>query len=102
MTRTRTSFDKGDHRRDRRYPLPALVVILDGEEFPTLDWSLGGLRLSGAPASLKVGDEFYGEFRVADEGGKASFRGDVIRIDPQGREFAIRFLELGLHAIELL
>lgn len=102
MTRTRTSYDKGDSRRDKRYPVPSLVMILYGEEYETKDWSLGGLRLSGLPKSLKVGDEFYGEFRVGDGEQRASFRGDVVRVDARSREFAIRFLELGLNAIELL
>jgi PilZ domain-containing protein len=102
MTRTRTSYDKGDSRRDKRYPLPSLVVVLFGQEYETKDWSLGGLRLSGLPKSLKVGDEFYGEFRVEGGEERASFRGDVVRLDTKSREFAIRFLELGLHAIELL
>jgi PilZ domain len=98
----RTSYDRGDNRRDKRYPVPSLVVILFGVEYQAKDWSLGGVRLAGQPKSLKVGDGFYGEFRVADGEERAAFRGDVVRIDPEADEFAIRFVELGLHAIEQL
>jgi hypothetical protein len=100
--RTRTSYDKGDNRRDKRYPLPALVVVLSGQEYRTRNWSLGGLRLSGVPRSLNIGDEFNGEFRLADGTDRAGFHGDVVWIDLPSREFGVRFLELGLHAIELL
>jgi hypothetical protein len=100
--RTRTSYDKGDNRRDKRYPLPALVVILSGQEYRTRNWSLGGLRLSGVPKSLNVGDEFNGEFRLAEGAERAPFRGDLVWVDARSREFGVRFLELGMHAIELL
>ncbi|MBV9523591.1 MAG: hypothetical protein JO010_12395, partial [Alphaproteobacteria bacterium] len=43
----RTSFDRREERRDRRYPLPPLLVELGGVEHATVNWSLGGFLVSG-------------------------------------------------------
>ena len=38
--RTRVSYDRREERRDKRYPLPALVITIDGELYETVNWSL--------------------------------------------------------------
>ena len=36
-----------ERRRDRRLPLPIFTVRLDGVNYQTMNWSLGGLLIEG-------------------------------------------------------
>jgi PilZ domain len=58
----RTNFDRHEQRRDRRYPLPRVMVMINGTELSVLDWSLGGFRTVEA-AEVAVGQQVAGSIR---------------------------------------
>jgi PilZ domain-containing protein len=101
IQRTRTSYDRSEARRDRRYPLPTLIVVIDGKEHPSVNWSLGGFMLVGYEAELTVGAVLTGEFRF-DDSHSVPFTADVMRVGPAEGEVGARFRELADPAFSLL
>jgi hypothetical protein len=91
-----------DRRADVRITSPALSVDLDGRDFETRDWSLGGFLIRGIPRHFEVGDSLQGQLGPLSSETRAPFRGRVIRVDRMSDSVAIRFDELGDDAFDLL
>ena len=84
---------KTTRRRDRRLREVALTVMLDGETYPTIDWSLGGLKIAGYQGQRDVDEEIRvyleGELRGHKLGGAATMV--VVRRDVDNYQLAARF-----------
>lgn len=85
---------RSDQRRDRRRTLPVLIVRIDGVEYRTRDWSLGGLSLAGADPLLPNGADVDGQVSAEADGTPRRFAGRVVRHDPATDVVALRFAEL--------
>jgi hypothetical protein len=101
MQRTRTSFDRAEARRDRRYPMPALFVTIGGHEHITANWSLGGFMLVDYAQPVEPGAVLEGEIRF-DGTRSAPFKAEVMRVGPASGEIGARFRELADAAFDLL
>jgi hypothetical protein len=79
MRIARTNFDRQESRRDRRYALPSLLVIIGEQEYISDNWSLGGFLLS-AKLSLAIGAVVKGILHVDRQGG-VGFEARLVRKD---------------------
>lgn len=77
MRTSRTNFDRQESRRDRRYALPSLLVVIGEQEYISDNWSLGGFLLS-ATLPLDVGAVVNGILHVDRKGG-VGFEAQVVR-----------------------
>lgn len=99
----RTNFDRNEGRRDRRYPLPPLVVVLDGVEYSTVNWSLGGFLISGYRRAAVSGQKIVGTLLLVTRPETIDFQGEVIRVDePAPGNLAVQFDELGERGMVIL
>jgi hypothetical protein len=101
MQRTRTSYDKPDARRDRRYPIPMLRLKIGDTEYGSGNWSLGGFMLLDYAAPVRPGAILEGELRFEGTH-SARFVAEVMRVGPADGEIGARFRELGDAAFDLL
>ncbi len=83
-----------------------LLVNFDGlEPVPTIDWSLGGLRLPTiAGLSLSAGDQFTVYLTLSFQGYDISFDAEIeiLRIDGTDGSIAVSFVELPERTEDLL
>jgi PilZ domain len=79
MRTSRTNFDRQESRRDRRYALPSLLVVIGEQEYISDNWSLGGFLLS-AKLPLDVGAVVTGTLHV-DRNGGVGFEAQLVRKD---------------------
>jgi hypothetical protein len=101
MQRTRTSYDKPESRRDRRYPIPTLRLKIGDNEHASGNWSLGGFMLLDYPGPVRAGAIIEGELRF--EGTPAAqFVAEVMRVGPAEGEIGARFRDLNDAAFDLL
>ncbi|HUH85468.1 MAG TPA: PilZ domain-containing protein [Stellaceae bacterium] len=77
MRTSRTNFDRQESRRDRRYALPSLLVVIGEQEYISDNWSLGGFVLS-AKLPLHVGAVVTGILHIDRHGG-VGFEAQVVR-----------------------
>lgn len=92
MRIARTNFDRHEQRRDRRYALPPLTVIIDNQDYLSDNWSLGGFHLTCA-LLLEVGTVIAGTLHVDGSDGFA-FTASVVRKDVAAGTLAFHFREL--------
>ncbi|HXZ01213.1 MAG TPA: PilZ domain-containing protein [Stellaceae bacterium] len=92
MRIARTNFDRHEQRRDRRYALPPLTVIIDQQDYVSDNWSLGGFHLTCA-LPLKVGEVVAGTLHVDGSDGFA-FTASVVRKDLEAGTLAFHFQEM--------
>jgi hypothetical protein len=103
MRFVRTSFDRNEGRQDRRYPVPPIVVAIDGVEYSTVNWSLGGFLLNGFFKPVDCGAPISGTFCLVDRPETVEFTGTVIRTDqPERGNLAVRFNDLGERGVTIL
>jgi hypothetical protein len=103
MRTTRVSYDRPDVRRDKRYPLPTLVITIDGELYETVNWSLGGFLVTGFARHLEPGASITGSFRLADQPISVDFVAEVVRVDGPARDhLGAKFTDLGEHGMSVL
>jgi hypothetical protein len=92
MRITSTNFDRQESRRDRRYAQPSLLAIIDGQEYVSDNWSLGGFHLS-AKLSLAAGATVTGTMHVDGSDGFV-FTAVVVRKDDAAGTLAFHFRDL--------
>jgi hypothetical protein len=93
MFRTiRTNFDRREMRRDRRYPLPPMVVRFASGEYETVNWSLSGFLLAGGPA-VEIGAQVSATIRVTTSDELFSVTAEAVRHDADIDGVAFRFVE---------
>lgn len=96
----RTNFDRHEQRRDRRYPEPRAVVVIDGNAMPTRNWSLGGFQTAEA-ARVAVGKCVAGSLRFEGCSTGYDFAATAVRHgDDSGTSF--RFVDTSLELITAL
>jgi hypothetical protein len=85
-----------EHRRDKRLPLPIFTIRLDGLVCDTLNWSLGGLLISGYEGNHKPDDLLDVDIKIKDTTGDYALKitARVIRTDPKSKTIALRFEEM--------
>jgi hypothetical protein len=49
-------IDAAERRRNRRSALPQIEIEIDGETYPTVNWSLGGFLVEPYDGKRKTGD----------------------------------------------
>src|SRR5277367_3198269 len=92
---TKISFDPREDRRDKRYPLPPVSITIDGVEYVTVNWSLGGFLLSGFEAPVKPAERVVGKLQVNKDVEPVEFSGVVVRLDePKKGNLAVQFVDL--------
>jgi hypothetical protein len=85
-----------DNRRDKRLPLPIFSIRLDGLVCDTVNWSLGGLLVSGYSGAHKPDDLIEVDIKIKDTTGDYVMKltARVVRVDHRGGHIALRFEEM--------
>jgi hypothetical protein len=85
-----------EHRRDKRLPLPVFTTRLDGQVCDTINWSLGGLLVSGYEGQHNPDDLIDVDIKIKDTGGDYAIKiaARVIRVDAKSKTIALRFEEM--------
>ena len=85
-----------EHRRDKRLPLPVFTIRLDGLVCDTLNWSLGGLLISGYEGKHNPEDLIEVDIKIKDTAGDFAMKltARVVRVDPKAEHIALRFEEM--------
>lgn len=92
MRIARTNFDRQEHRRDRRYELPPLKVVIGEQEYASDNWSLGGFQLT-APLPYGIGAIVSGTLHVDGSDG-FEFTAEVVRREEETGALGFQFHEL--------
>ncbi|MEO1282581.1 MAG: HlyD family efflux transporter periplasmic adaptor subunit [Pseudomonadota bacterium] len=96
--------ERPDQRRHHRVTAP-LYVVMGGHRVRAADWSLGGLRVEDFPGDLPgIGATIPLDVTLPFQGFDVSFQaqGEVVRVNPKTRMFAVRFTEIGERERELM
>jgi hypothetical protein len=102
MARTRVTYDRPNSRRDHRYPLPPLIIIIEGAEYSTINWSLGGFLVTGFDRKVELGQTIAGMLRTLEQPGFA-FTATVVRSgDTAPDHLAVKFSDLGERGMSVL
>ena len=88
----RKLFRTRDRRQHYRLEQPVLTVTIDGKDYATLNWSLGGLRIGGVHPQFSCGQKIDGEIRLP-AGGAGSFVAEVVNAG-EDRSLQLRLLEI--------
>jgi hypothetical protein len=103
MKTKRVSYFPQEDRRDRRYPLPVLVIIIGGIEYSTVNWSLGGFLITGFDRKIVPGQTITGTLHAIDRPDSLPFTATVVRSgDPEPGQLAAKFEDLGELGFSLL
>jgi hypothetical protein len=103
MTTKRVSYYPQEDRRDRRYPLTALVITIGGVDYDTVNWSLGGFLITGFDRKVVPGQTITGMLRVIDKPDTLPFVATVVRCGaPEPDRLAAKFEDLGEVGISML
>ena len=95
MLNTATSRAQQSRER-RRHPRTfdrPIHLHIDGKDFETHDWSLGGVWLDGSLDGIAVGSRVSGTIRVTRNGTPGHFDAEVVCISENSHP-AIRFLDI--------
>jgi hypothetical protein len=99
---TRTSVDRLEFRRDRRHPVPPVIVRVSERDYPTVNWSLSGIQLAAEDLGLAVSDEIAGILLMPETGNSFEFSAAVVWADPEQGTVGARFTDLPPRAVETL
>ena len=85
-----------ENRRDKRLPLPVFTIRLDGLTCDTLNWSLGGLLVSGYEGQHNAEDLIDVDIKIKDTSGDYAMqiKARVVRVDEKNKTIALRFEEM--------
>lgn len=82
-----------DRRRNARIYDRPLLLLIEGYEYKTLDWSLSGFRIAAFHRPMTRLERFDGMIGAIDGEGRGEFTAEVARIAANG-EIGARFLEV--------
>ena len=103
---TRTNFDHCESRRDHRYRNPVVMIRIDGHDYPSIDWSLGGFQINARELTLRVGDGLAGLVVVGQPSdgvvNNNSFGAEITWSDRRTGAAGARFTDLGAGAFRSL
>jgi hypothetical protein len=85
-----------ENRRDKRLPLPVFTIQIGGLTCDTLNWSLGGLLVTGYTGNHKADELVEVRIKIKDATGDYALKvmARVVRVDPRERHIALRFEEM--------
>ena len=86
-------FGGRERRLHPRTQEPYLLLTIDGHEYATLDWSLGGFRLAEFHVELKLKDRIAGKIDPRDGSCPGEFEAEVVRLLENG-DIGCRLLEI--------
>ena len=96
-------YDRASARRHQRVSAPARVEI-DGRQYPTKDWSIGGFCVLGFDGDPRAGEpraiRFYVNFQGFEIGFEAQAK--VCAFDAERHAISAEFMALGQRETELL
>jgi hypothetical protein len=93
-----------NRRRNRRTIMPAVQIDLDGQEYTTVDWSLGGVLIGPYDGHLGVGHHVQ-MILIATVGGEMrrhQVAGEIARRDYSQQQIAVRFERIDPETVETL
>jgi hypothetical protein len=93
MPTANSKFDRADLRRDRRYPMPTFEVIVECEQYRSIDWSLGGILLDGVCEGCVIGTLVEGWLALPGSRDAFAFSGRIVRTDQDAGSTVVRFDE---------
>ena len=91
-----------EFRRDRRYPVPPLVVRISERAYPALNWSLGGFQIEASDLALAVGDGVEGILHMSEMDRSCTFVGEIIWTRSERGTVGAKFNALAPNAVDLL
>lgn len=91
-----------EFRRDRRYPVPPLVVRIAERDYVAVNWSLGGFQIDASDLALGVGDGVEGILYMSETKRSCSFVGEIIWTRSERGTVGAKFTALAPNAVELL
>ncbi len=85
--------DERERRQHSRHVAPRLTLRFEDHNYKTIDWSIGGFRISDFHRPVRPGETLEGS--VVTWGGlkKEAFKADVLRLSREG-DVCCRFLTL--------
>lgn len=90
-------------RRNQRVEVPEIEVSFWGKNFRTLDWGLGGFRVSNFEGAMKKDEEFIVDgIWAGDEQGVLPVRIDYRAVWRKGPILAAAFIVLSSNDFEIL
>ena len=96
------SIGRVEFRRDRRYPVPPLVVRISERDYPAVNWSLGGFQIEARDLALAVGDGVEGTLHMSGMNRSCSFVGEIIWARGERGIVGAKFTALAPNAVDLL
>ena len=102
LSRIQFIYDRIEERRNRRYAAPVLLVSIDGREFKTANWSMGGFLIENCDLPCNAGDIVSGTFRATEKLPPVPFAARIIRRDGTSGALATEFTDLSPEAFTLL
>jgi hypothetical protein len=91
-----------DLRRDRRYPVPPLVVKISGRDYLAINWSLGGFLIEARDLGLAPGDGIAGTLFMPDTSRICDFTAEIVWAGGDDGLAGAKFTELASEAVEAL
>ena len=82
-----------ERRKHPRYHDVRLELLIEDENYRTMDWSLGGFRLADFVGELDQNEAIKGQLRLSKLGGFEPFTADVIR-RYDNSAYGFRFLDV--------
>lgn len=98
----RTSIDRLEYRRDRRYPVPPVVVRICERDYPTVNWSLSGFQIPAQELGLSVADTISGLLVMPETKNSFQFSAVIMWTDVEQGTIGGRFTDMPLDAVEML
>ena len=96
--------DLPNRRRDRRNILPPIELVIEGEAYSTVNWSLGGFLIAPFAGAADVGDHIQVEIvvRIGDVVRRHRAEAEVVRRHHQRRRLAANYTRLTPETIDTL
>src|SRR5579871_3037938 len=93
------SIDRLEFRRDRRYPVPPVIVRVYERDYPTVNWSMSGVQIAAYELGLTVSDGVAGSLHMPETGKSFEFSGEVVWTDREQGTIGAKFTELPPNAV---
>jgi len=93
-----------NHRKDRRLSLLQLTVAVEDQEYESLDWGLGGVRIHGLLPGRSREDDVMIKVSGVRKEQELSIEvlATVVRMDEEATETALRFVDLSAEDLDIL
>jgi PilZ domain len=102
MRVVRTTFDRRDMRRERRYLVPTFEVTIGNRQFHTVNWSMSGFLLDGPCRGMPLGARVDCSLGMPGSPHALHFAAEIVRTDPATGASALRFEEIGVEEVDFL